>query len=93
MAPGFPYSPHGGVLRPGAGRPLLNAPSRCISINRPEELREPLDREANRQRISRSALITPYLYQAIGRAPAPPKPTPDTSNLTQEGESKLGSPG
>jgi len=87
------YSPNWGGPRPGAGRPRQKTPSRCISINLPEELIERLDRQADRQRISRSAMITHYLYQAIGSAPSQPKPTPDSSNPTQKGESKLGSLG
>ena len=64
----FQHSPHWGGPRSGAGRPIHNAPSRCISINLSEELIEILDRQANRQRISRSAMITHYLKEAIGKA-------------------------
>ena len=62
------YSPNWGGPRPGAGRPLHNVPSRCISINLPEELIQILDREANRRRISRSAMITHYLHEGLGKA-------------------------
>ena len=59
----FRHSPNWGGQRRGAGRPLHNAPSRRISINLPEELIQILDREADRRRISRSAMITYYLRQ------------------------------
>ena len=75
MAPGFPYSPNWGGPRPGAGRPFEKVPNRCISINVPEELIEILDREANRRRISRSAMITHYLHEGLGKAPSKPKTT------------------
>ncbi len=68
MAPTLRDSPHWGGPRSGAGRPLHNPPSRCISINLPEELIEILDREANRRRISRSALIAYYLHERVGEA-------------------------
>ena len=75
MAPRLPYSPHWGGPRPGAGRPLHNAPSRCISINLPEELIQSLDREADRRRISRSAMITHYLHEGMGKASTQKKTT------------------
>ena len=64
----YRFSPNWGGSRPGAGRPLHNAPSRCISINLPEELIEILDRQADRRRISRSAIITHYLHEGIENA-------------------------
>ena len=75
MTPNWHYSPNWGGPRPGAGRPLHNAPSRCISINLPEELIEILDQEADRRRISRSAMITHYLHESIGKARSKPKIT------------------
>ena len=75
MTPTWRYSPNWGGPRPGAGRPLRNVPSRCISINLPEVLIESLDREANRRRISRSAMITHYLHEGLGKAPSKPKNT------------------
>lgn len=67
MAPTWHYSPNWGGSRPGAGRPRQTPPSRCISINLSEELIECLDRQANQQRISRSAMIAHYLQEAIGK--------------------------
>jgi hypothetical protein len=84
----FHYSPNWGGPRPGAGRPLHNAPSRCISINLPEELIESLDREANRRWISRSAIITHYLHEAIRNTSSKPQPTSHTTNPTREGNPK-----
>jgi hypothetical protein len=75
MARTFRHSPHWGGPRPGAGRPRHRAPSRCISINLPEELIEILDREADRRRISRSAIITHYLHEGIGKASSKSKTT------------------
>ena len=75
MAPTLRSSSNWGGPRPGAGRPLEKVPSRCISINLPEELIEILDRQANRQRISRSAMITHYLREGIGKASTKPKTT------------------
>ena len=88
MAPGLHYVPNWGGPRSGAGRPRQNAPSRCISINLPEELIEILDRQADRQRISRSAMITLYLREAIGEALSQKKPVPHTTKPTQEGNPK-----
>ena len=75
MAQTFRPSTHWGGPRPGAGRPLHNPPSRCISINLPEELIQILDREADHRRISRSAMITHYLHEGIGKAPTKQKIT------------------
>ncbi len=88
MARTFRSAPNWGGPRPGAGRPLHNAPSRRISINLPEELIQILDREADRRRISRSAMMTHYLRKGIGDAPSQPQPTSPTSKPTQKGNPK-----
>jgi hypothetical protein len=64
----FRHSTHWGGPRPGAGRPARPVPSRCISINLPEELIQILDREADRRRTSRSAIMTHYLRKGIENA-------------------------
>jgi len=63
----FQHSPHWGGARSGAGRPTHKAPSRCISINLSEELIDSVDRIADHQRISRSAMIAHFLQEAIGK--------------------------
>ena len=75
MARTFRSSPNWGGPRPRAGRPFQNVPSRCISINLPEALIKLLDREADRRRISRSAMITHYLHEGLGKAPSKPNTT------------------
>jgi hypothetical protein len=67
--------PHWGGHRTGAGRPAHALPSRCISVNLPEELIQILDREADRRRTSRSAIISYYLQEGIEKA-APKKKSP-----------------
>lgn len=79
----FRHSPNWRGLRPGAGRPLQKAPSRCISINLPEAVIEILDREANRRRISRSARILPYRAEGIKNAFTEPNMT-ERSNRKRE---------
>jgi hypothetical protein len=88
MAPLFRSSPNWGGPRPGAGRPLQNAPSRCISINLPEELIQILDREADHRRISRSAMITHYLHEGIGDALTKTKPRTHTTKPAKGGKPK-----
>ena len=73
MARTFRPSTNWGGSRPGAGRPLRNPPSRCISINLTEELIQRLDRDADRRQISRSAMITHYLHVGIEKEPTKQK--------------------
>jgi len=61
----FQHSPKWGGARSGAGRPPQKAPSRSISIHLTEELIDCVDRMADRQRISRSAMIAHFLHEAI----------------------------
>jgi len=66
----YRFSPNWGGPRPGAGRPAHPVSSRCISVNLPETLIQILDREANRRRISRSAMMAHYLHEGIENAPS-----------------------
>ena len=64
MARAYWHSNKWGGKRPGAGRPLHQAPCRRLSITLPEDLLRMLTQEAHHRSVSRSAVIAQYLIQA-----------------------------
>ena len=54
----------GGDKRPRAGRPVQGTPCRRISVTLPEDLLRTVEQEAQYRSVSRSAVITHYLFQA-----------------------------
>ena len=65
MARAYWHSNQWGGKRPGAGRPLHEAPCRRLSLTLPEGLFHTVEQEALHRSISRSAVIAQYLVQAI----------------------------
>ena len=54
-----------GGPRPGAGRPIQDARTQKISITVPEDLLGKLDQKAQRQQLTRSAVIAYYLRRGL----------------------------
>ena len=64
MARAHWHSNKWGGKRPGAGRPLHQAPCRRISITLSEDLLRTVEQEVHHRSLSRSAVIAQYLVQA-----------------------------